>query len=113
MSSRVFQHTLTRLRVAEVEDTRGNKVRRWADAASQPMPGWAVDVGDTTEDRAGREGTTVSYTARKLGLEVDVTSADRLVLFGETFEVAGGVLRQPGPSRRTSHTIVRLTRATG
>jgi hypothetical protein len=112
--SLVFRHTLLRRRsTGTTEDRHGNAVSDWSSPDELPIPGWAVDAGDTTQDLVGRDGSTVAYTVRKKGLDVDVTGSDRLVLFGEEFPVYGDVLRQPGATDATSHTIVRLIRAEG
>jgi hypothetical protein len=108
----IFRHTVTRLRAPEVDDAHGNKVRDWGNATSVDLPGWAVDASGTQEDTDGRQGTV--NRLRLLGpYGVDVVASDRLVALGETYEVEGDVLRQPGPSPRTSHTIVSLKLAKG
>lgn len=108
------RHTLTRLRGVAVDDGQGGTETEWDDPDTLPIPGCAVDAGNTVEDLQHREGSSVEYTVRG-PLNADVKPGDRMLLPWETdpFEVDGGVLRQPGPSDLTSHCIVRLKRWEG
>ena len=108
----VARHTLTVQRAELVDDGRGNMVPDWSQMTSHASTRWAVDAGDTTEDTENRDGASVAYTCRG-PWGADILGSDRVVLFGEVFEVFGGVLRQPGPTATTSHVIVRLTNWTG
>lgn len=110
--SLVFRHTLVRLRAPLGLDAHGNDVRLWADAASADLPGWAIDATGTNEDTDGRSGTVARLTVRG-PYGADVLASDRLVALGATYEIEGDVQRQPGPSPRTSHTIVSLKLARG
>ena len=111
IGGRVARHTLGILRAAETSDGR-RTVRDWPNATTTPSPGWALDVGDTAVDNAQREGGSVAYTARG-PFDADVQQTDRVVILGETFLIDGAVVRQPGPTARTSHTILRLVRWVG
>jgi hypothetical protein len=111
--SRVFSHTVGILRPTVAQDSAGDDVVSWAGVVPISSSGWAVGVGDATENNDARDGVTATYTLVKRGLDVDVRPTDRVRLFGEDYEVDGEVLRQPGPSSLTSHTIVRLKRAEG
>lgn len=112
ISGVVARHTLTVRRAPLVDDGRGNMTRDWSASADHASAGWAVDAGDTTEDTVNRDGASVAYTCRG-PWGADIAAGDRVVLFGELFEITGGVLQQPGPSPVTSHVIVKLTNWTG
>lgn len=108
----VRRHTITVIRAAESEDRRGNLTRDWANATRAASKGWGIDAGNTTEDGDGRDGIAAEYTIRG-PFTADVVASDRVELFGVEFNIEGAVLRQPGPSPVTSHTIVRLKRVDG
>lgn len=108
----IFRHTITRLRGTQVDDGFGGVETDWTDPVATDLSGWAVDAGDTFEDVQHRDGVAVQYTLRG-PFDVDIQATDRVSLFGETFIIDGGVLRQPGPSPVTSHTIIRLQRWEG
>lgn len=108
----LFVHTLTRLRAPLVSDGRGGQKRDWPAASSAALPGWQIDAGVTLKDGQNRDGSLIAYTARG-PLEADVEGSDRIVYLGKTFEIDGAVLRQPGPTSRTSHCIVLLKRWEG
>jgi hypothetical protein len=110
--SLVFRHAISVVRAPLVDDGRGNKTRNWGAASETTIPGWAVDAGSTVEDEANRDGSAVEYTLRG-PFDADVASGDRVRLMGGLYSIVGGVLRQPGPSPLTSHTILRLTKWTG
>jgi hypothetical protein len=111
--SLIFNQTLERLRVEMTTDRHGNDVPGdWDSAAAVPMKLWAIDAGDTSEDIESREGSVVEYTARKRG-EADLRDSDRIRYRGTVYQIEGAIRFQPGPSRLTSHTIVRLRRAEG
>ncbi|MGO3844465.1 hypothetical protein [Agrococcus casei] len=108
----VARHTITIVRAPLVDDGRGNRTRDWTTAAELESTGWAIDAGSTSEDEANRDGSSTAYTLRG-PLVADVTATDRVRLFGELFVIDGGVLRQPGPTPLTSHSIIRLERWEG
>ena len=108
----VARHKLTVVRAPLVDDGRGNKTRDWSSTTEHTIPGWAVDAGATFEDESNRDGAAIEYTLRG-PFNADIEHTDRARLFGADYVITGGVLRQPGPSPRTSHTIVRLTRWEG
>lgn len=112
ISGAVARHPITVIRAPLVDDGRGNERRDWANPTETTIPGWAVDVGNTTADTVNRDGASIEYTVRG-PLSADVDGSDRVVLLGNTYEVNGGVRRQPGPSPLTSHTILLLTRWEG
>lgn len=112
IGGRVARHVLTIRRAPLVEDGRGNEVRDWDQSEDHDSAGWAIDAGDTVEDVDNRDGSSVAYTCRG-PFHADVLGSDRVVLFDDVFEVTGNVLKQPGPTARTSHVIVRLTRWEG
>lgn len=103
---------ITVIRAPLVEDSRGNSRPDWQQATRTDIPGWAVDAGDTAENTDGRDGTEASWTIRG-PFDADVTGSDRVELFGVVCEVVGQVLRQPGATPRTSHSIVRLKNNAG
>lgn len=113
IGGRVANHTLTRRRPTMVDDGRGGEVAEWPDPPDDtPIPGWALDVGNTLEDVQNRDGDLIQYTARG-PFGADVERHDHMIVLGEEFEIDGGVRRQPGPSPRTSHTILLLKRWEG
>ena len=112
IGGRVARHDIVRLRAPLVDDGRGNQVRDWARGAESPLDGWAIDTAAAAEDRTNRDGSSTAYTLRG-PLDADVAATDRVRLFGEVHVIDGGVLRQPGPSARTSHCIVQLVRWEG
>lgn len=104
----VARHTIEVIRAPEVDDGRGNLTRDWANATATTIPGWAVDAGSTVEDEQNRDGSAVEYTIRGPH-NADIRATDRVILFGTTHQITGGILRQPGATALTSHVIVRLT----
>ena len=108
----VARHRIEVVRAPLVDDGRGNKTRDWANATETPLTGWAIDAGSTVEDETNRDGSAVEYTIRG-PYAADVAAADRVRLLGGLYKITGGVLRQPGPSALTSHTILRLTKWSG
>lgn len=114
IGGRVARHTLTRLRGVVVDDGLGGTETDWTNPDELLIPGWAVDTGNTIEDLNRRDGSSVEYTVRgPLGADVSPGDRMRLPWDPDPFEVDGDVLRQPGPSVHTSHSIVRLRRWTG
>ena len=110
--SRVFRHTIDVIRAPAAEDRRGNTTRDWGTATETPIPRWAIDTEESGDLGDGRTGSTSRWVIRG-PYEADIVASDRVRLLGILCEIDGDVLRQPGPSRRTSHTIVRLTRVEG
>lgn len=108
----VARHRIDVIRAPLVDDGRGNMTRDWDNATETTSLGWAVDAGSTVEDESHRDGSAVEYTIRG-PYTADVVAADRVRLLGGLFQISGGVLRQPGPSPLTAHTILRLTRWDG
>jgi hypothetical protein len=108
----VARHRIDVIRAPLVDDGRGNKERDWANATERGLTGWAIDAGSTTEDEVNRDGSAVEYTIRG-PFAADIAASDHVRLLGAVFEITGGILRQPGPSPLTSHTIIRLTRWEG
>lgn len=112
IGGRVARHTIVIVRAPLVDDGRGNQIPDWGNATRRDSQGWAVDAGDTTENLDGRDSTTATWTIRG-PYAVDVVATDHVELLGVECEIVGAVLRQPGPSERTSHTILRLRSVTG
>lgn len=108
----VARHTITVVRAPLVDDGRGNRTRDWTAAVDLERPGWAIDSAGTAEDDTNRDGSSTEYTLRG-PFAADVAATDRVRLFGDLYLIDGGVLRQPGPSPLTSHTILRLIRWEG
>lgn len=108
----VARHSIDVLRAPLIDDGRGNRSPDWSNQTETASPGWAIDTAATAEDETHRTGDSISYTLRG-PFAADVIATDRVRLFGETFQITGGVLRQPGPSALTSHTIIQLTRWEG
>lgn len=109
--SLIYNTPIQRLRpAAPTQDRYGNDVPGVETAA--PIGRWNIDAGDTDEDTAARQGTVVEYTIRKRG-RVDLVDSDRIVYDGSVYAIEGEIRWQPGPSARTSHTIVRIRRAEG
>lgn len=76
------------------------------------LPGWALDAGNTLADRQNRDGAVVQWTARG-PFDADVDRHDRITVYGGKFQIDGAVIRQPGPTSRTSHTILLLVKWEG
>lgn len=108
----VARHTIEILRAPLIADDRGNEDRDWENQTITESHGWAVDAGATTEDIANRDGSSIEYTLRG-PYAADVLSSDRVRLAGDVFLINGAVMRQPGPSALTSHTILRLEKWDG
>ena len=108
----VARHTVTVIRAQSTPDRRGDAERDWEHAARTGIPGWAVDAGDTADLTDGRTGSSASWTIRG-PFNADVVPSDRIELLGVECDIDGEILRQPGPSALTSHTIIRLTRVEG
>lgn len=112
ISGLVARHTLTRERPVRVADGRGGEKLDFTAATPVPLAGWALDAGNTVADAENRDGASIEWTARG-PFAADVERHDRIVLFGEQYQIVGGVRRQPGPSPLTSHTILLLKRWEG
>ena len=106
------RHTLVRERPTMVDDGRGGHEPDFSTASSVDLPGWALDAGATIRDAQQRDGAKIVWTARG-PYAADVERHDRIVVFGEAFQIEGAVIRQPGPSALTSHTILQLVRWEG
>lgn len=103
----VARHTLVRERPDMVDNGRGGTEADFTDATAVDLAGWALDAGNTTADLQNRDGASIRWTARG-PFEADVERHDRVIVFGEQLKIEGAVVRQPGPSPRTSHTILLL-----
>lgn len=103
----VARHTIGRERPAMVDDGRGSVEADFTDATLVELPGWALDAGATSADLQNRDAAAVRWTARG-PFAADIERHDRITVFGETFKIDGAVVRQPGPTPRTSHTILVL-----
>ncbi|WP_159576097.1 hypothetical protein [Microbacterium sp. 8M] len=103
----VDRHTLVRERPVMVDDGRGGLEPDSTTATPVDLPGWALDAGATVADLQNRDGALIQWTARG-PFDADVQRHDRITVFGEKFQIDGAVVRQPGPSPRTSHTILLL-----
>jgi hypothetical protein len=95
-----------------VADGRGGHEPDYTRTTDEPIAGWAADAGNTVEDTTNRDGASVEWTLRG-PFEADVQRHDHIELFGHDYEIDGEVLRQPGPTGATSHTILRLVRWVG
>lgn len=112
IAGKVARHTLTFERPTRVDDGRGNTRPDFGDSMPVDIPGWALDVGATVRNLEHRDGALISWTARG-PFTADVERFDRVTVFGGVYAVEGAVLRQPGPTPRTSHTILFLTKWEG
>lgn len=111
IGGQVARHSIVVVRAPLVEDVRG-AYRDWSKAVESPSGGWAIDTGAAGEDTTNRDGSSTEYTLRG-PFAADIEATDRVRLFGDLYEVSGGVLRQPGATPVTSHTIISLTRWEG
>lgn len=112
IGGRVARHSIGRERPARVPDGRGGHKSDFTDAEVVELRGWALDAGPTTRDDVNRDGAEIVWTARG-PMSADVDRFDRITVLGETFQIDGAVRRQPGPSARTSHTILLLKKWEG
>lgn len=108
----VARHTVGVVRAPIVDDGRGNAKSDWKNAIVTPSAGWAIDAGNTAENFEGREADTAEWTIRG-PYAADVKPTDRIDLLGVRCKIIGAVMRQPGPTALTSHTILRLQQAAG
>ena len=106
------RHTLIRERPLLVDDGRGGHRSDFTDVVGVDLHGWALDAGATTKDTQNRDGSLIAWTARG-PFGADVERHDRITVFGERYKINGAVVRQPGPSPLTSHTILLLERWDG
>lgn len=95
-----------------VDDGRGGLEADFAGVSPVELDGWALDAGATVKDLQNRDGASISWTARG-PITADVERHDRITVFGERFQINGDVVRQPGPTALTSHTILLLERWEG
>lgn len=103
----VARHTIARERPQMIADGRGGVEPDFTTATPQPLHGWALDAGNTVADLQNRDGALIQWTARG-PFDADVQRHDRITVFGRGFKIDGAVIRQPGPSAATSHTILLL-----
>lgn len=108
----VARHIIGVVRAPMVDDGRGNEKADWSKATTTPSEGWAIDAGNTVEDLDGRDSDTAEWTIRG-PFDADVRPTDRIDLLGARCSIVGAVMRQPGPTDLTSHTILRLKQVTG
>lgn len=108
----VARHSLIRERPHLVDDGRGGERKDFTGVIGVELPGWALDAGATTKDAEHRDGAEIVWTARG-PFSADVERHDRITVFGEQYQIDGAVVRQPGPSLLTSHTILLLKRWEG
>lgn len=108
----VASHTVQVVRAVMVDDGRGNESPSWGSASKTPSEGWAIDAGNTAENLDGRDSDTAEWTIRG-PFNADVRPTDRIELLGATCSIIGAVMRQPGATDLTSHTLLRLKQVTG
>lgn len=106
------RHTLQRERPNMVSDGRGGKEPDFVGVAKVDLPGWALDAGNSSRDAQNRDGALIAWTARG-PYSADVERHDRITVMGEPYKIDGAVVRQPGPSALTSHTLLLLVRWEG
>jgi hypothetical protein len=113
--SLIFNQPLVRLRAEATTDRYGNTVPgSWDDPERFAIGLWAIDAGDTSERIENRDSSVVDYTARRRGdISLALKTSDRVEWRGEAYTIVGDIRYQPGPSRLTSHSILRLRRAEG
>lgn len=95
-----------------VPDGRSGREASFQGVQKVDLHGWALDAGDTRRDAVNRDGALIQWTARG-PFTADVERHDRITVFGERFQIDGGVIRQPGPTSLTSHTILSLAKWAG
>lgn len=103
----VARHTIARERPQMVADGRGGMEADFTAATPVDLPGWALDAGNTISDEQNRDGALIQWTARG-PFTADVERHDRVTVLGSRFKITGAVVRQPGPTSATSHTILLL-----
>ena len=108
----VDRHTIGVVRAPMIDDGRGNPKADWKNATVTPSEGWASDVGNTAENLDGRDSETAEWTLRG-PFAADVRASDRIDVLGVRCTITGAVMRQPGATDLTSHTILRLKRVDG
>lgn len=90
-----------------VDDGRGGVEKDFTGSSVVDLSGWALDAGNTIADRVNRDGASIQWTARG-PFDADVERHDQITVLGEQYQIDGAVIRQPGPSPLTSHTILSL-----
>ncbi|QTV79483.1 hypothetical protein [Microbacterium sp. NIBRBAC000506063] len=95
-----------------VTDGRGGREPDFTGATSVDLDGWALDAGNTLADQQNRDGALIQWTARG-PFDADIDRHDRITVSGEQFKIDGAVIRQPGPTAATSHTILLLAKWKG
>ena len=106
------RHSLIGERPHRVDDGRGGDRADFTGIIGVVLPGWGLDAGSTTNDTKNRDGASISWTARG-PYNADVERHDRITVLGEWYKINGAVVRQPGPTPATSHTILLLERWDG
>lgn len=112
IGGKVARHSIVRERPDRVPDGRGGEKSDFSGSAPVTLRGWALDVGATVRDLEHRDGALIAWTARG-PISADVERFDRITAFGDWYMIDGAVLRQPGPTDRTSHTILFLKKWKG
>lgn len=112
ISGLTTRHTIQRERPTMVADGRGGTEADFTGAPLVDLEGWGLDAGNTLRDAQNRDGALAAWTARG-PFDADVQRHDRITVFGEQYQINGDVIRQPGPTALTSHTILLLIRWEG
>ena len=106
------RHTLMRERPTMVDDGRGGLEPDFTGTTAVPLTGWALDPGVTVKDMVNRDAGNITWTARGPHT-ADVERHDRIIIAGDQYKINGEVVRYPGPTPMTSHTILLLERWSG
>lgn len=96
------------------KNSRGERLRDWANAAEKPLLGWIVTPGATAELLAGRESALIQWTA--IGPSgVDVVTTDRIRLPGDdtAYQIDGEPARWPSPTGALDSTVLLLKKWEG
>ena len=89
----IATQTVIRLRATDgAPDTHGNPTQTWTDSVT--IDGCSVQPVEGSEFNEGRQ-TVITRWHWWGPIDADVTSKDRIVFDGETFEVDGSVMKWP------------------
>ena len=104
--------TITVKRAALV-DSRGTKVRDWANAASFAVNGCSVQPSTSSRDFDGRTTQVTEEWTLYAPPGSDLQAGDRIEWNGLTFEINGAPMPWTSPTGRVSHVWARLNEWSG
>ena len=98
---------------AALKDSRGTKVRDWANAVSNTLGGCSVQPTSTSRDFDGRTTQVTEEWTLYAPPGSDLQAGDRIEWNSLTFEINGAVMPWKSPTGRVSHMWARLSEWSG